>query len=205
MTLVRQALHIRTGQRATVEALDAWLADHAVAVVPVADVYAACVHLLQRYDQVPELVLLGADWLSASELGILRYVRETWPRAAIIVYGAARDWSACELAPLTMVCQGAPELQRLIAQTPAEVVRRIHGEPVPLAASNASGPAAVSAVVAPCPDRPVAVAGETGLLDYSAPAESGALEGAPAAGGAAPRALLTAEELAALLDRSDER
>jgi len=206
VTLVRQALHIRTGQRAAVEMLDAWLADHAVAVVPISDVYAACAHLLQRYEQVAELVLLGADWLAKGELSILRYVRETWPRAAVVVYGTARDLAACELAPLTLVCQGSAELERLVAQTPEAIVRRIHGEPVPLcvAASEAARPASSVETDTAETEAPEEAGDETDLVDYSALAAGGEMEETTAAGADLPRSLLTPEELAALLDRRDE-
>jgi hypothetical protein len=122
---VRSALHIRTGQRAAADALDAWLAQYQVESVPFGDVYEACVHLLQNYAHVPDLVLVGADWLSDNEVNIVRYVRQTWSAAAIVVYGSAPDTPRVDVLPLVMTCRGERGLRTLLGGTPAELVRRL--------------------------------------------------------------------------------
>jgi len=121
---VRRAVHIRTGQPAAAEAIDAWLSDHDVEVLACADVYEACVHLLREYHNVPEMVVIGTDWLAPDELAIVRYARETWPRAAIVVYGAGAS-PAPEASPLTIACGSDAALRTVLADSPAQLLERL--------------------------------------------------------------------------------
>lgn len=125
MVEVRSAIHIRTGQCAIVEALDAWLARHRAEVIAFADVYEACVHLIKDCEQIPDLALIGADWLADDEFDIVAYIRQTWPRTAVVVYGGAREAPLVDLLPMMLTCRTEVALQQLLAGTPTDLVRRM--------------------------------------------------------------------------------
>jgi hypothetical protein len=125
VTGVRSAIHVRTGTRASTDAIDAWLSQHQVAVVPFDDVYAACAHLLKNFAQIPDLVFVGTDWLSRDELGIVPYVRQTWSRTGIVVYGEAAETPPFDWLPLVLMCRGKAALDAVLAAPPASVVRRL--------------------------------------------------------------------------------
>lgn len=131
---VRSAIHVRTGQRGAVEAIDAWLSRHQVAVVPLGDAYQACVYLLKHYQRIPDLALIGADWLADDEIDIISYLRHTWPRTGVLVYGSSPQTPLCELLPLTRTCRGEAALRELLACTPAELLSELCTE---LAATGA--------------------------------------------------------------------
>jgi len=119
---VQSALHIRTGQRASAVALDAWLSRHEVAVVGVEDVYEACVYLLKNYEQVADLVLIGVDGLAEDEAAIIGRVRDTWPRAGIVIYGRPGAFPVPCVAPPLQVCCTTEALDRVLSQTPAQLL-----------------------------------------------------------------------------------
>jgi hypothetical protein len=179
---VRNAIHVQTGQRVLVEQFDRWLERHDVSSAVFEDAYAACVHLLQNYNAIPDLALVGADWLSADELSIIAYIRQTWPRTAIVVYVGQREAPRVELLPLTRVVAGEAAVREWTARTPSERVAEI----------NAELPAVLPVRMA----RSAEQAGVEALLEPSKAAASEADE-------VAPRELLTAEELAALLGTAD--
>jgi hypothetical protein len=200
-----------------VDAIDAWLTDHEVEAFACADVYEACVHLLREYENVPDLVLMGADWLAEDELGIVRYVRETWPQAVMVLYGAAAP-AGLDLLPLTLTCRTDAGLQELLAKPPAQVVRQLRARatprspaaPLPAVAAAPAGPSVVE------PPRLRPLKNEPPLPPGSAPTSRPAASpadpdlSASLGGGLKltaadpPRSILTAEELAALLDLPDE-
>jgi hypothetical protein len=122
---VRSAIHVRTGECAVVEALDHWLARHHVDVIPFADVYDACVHLIKDCEHIPDLALIGADWLADDEFNIVTYIRQTWPRTGIVVYGGARETPLVDLLPMMLTCRTEAALQQLLAGTPTDLVRRL--------------------------------------------------------------------------------
>jgi hypothetical protein len=145
---VHSAIHVRTGQRTLVEAIDAWLTQHRVEVTPLDDVYAACVHLLKCYEHIPDLVFVGADWLSRDELSIVSYVRQTWSRSGIVVYGDNSEIPLFDFLPLVLTCRGGAATRALLGGTPADLVRRFGQQLPPL-------------VLAPAPpDEAVARSGE---------------------------------------------
>jgi hypothetical protein len=129
---VRSAIHVRTGQRASAEAIDAWLTAQRIEIIPFDDVYAACVHLLQRYEDIPDLAFVGTDWLGSDELQIVSYIRETWPRTGVVVYGHTADAPRCDFLSQTLACRGGAALRELLAATPADVARRLREQLRPL-------------------------------------------------------------------------
>lgn len=145
MFAVRRAIHICTGQRAAAEALDAWLAQHKVEVVGLPDVYDGCVYLLKNYESVPDLVFIGADWLAEDEFAIVRYVRETWPRAAVVVYGSSAATPSFDWAPWTHTCRTEAALRKLVGQPPAALLQQLADQAAP-ARTLPTGPGVLGAV-----------------------------------------------------------
>jgi len=186
---VRNALHVRTGQPAAAGALDAWLDRHGVERTAFDDVYSACVHLLTQYERVPDLVFVGADWLLEDEFGILRYLRETWPRVGIVVYGRTDISPALHVAPLVCACPTQAALDRLLAETPARLLERLCAE---------------SSQLWTAPKRLESERRPDAIETHAPPAQRVTCAAPALSEPDPPRALLTAEELAALLDDPDE-
>jgi len=191
---VRSAIHVRTGPAALTAEVDQWLTRHGVANRAFDDAYAACAHLLLHFDQVPDLALVAVDALRPDELELVGFIRQTWPRAGIIVYGELAGAGLADGLSRTMSCRSPAALQRLLAESPSDVLRRL----------SAGDPPAEQGVL----PRPVPAGGARGpTADVPMPGLPRAADGtaARAAGGENPdpRAVLTAEELAALLDEGD--
>lgn len=197
-------MHIRTGQRATADTVDAWLSRHGVEVVAPADVYDACAQLLLEFDRIADLVLIGTDWLAPDDLRIVRYIRETWPRSAIVLYGGGAETAGAELTPFVWPCRTGADLARLVAAPPADVLRHLAEEALPrtLTGPSAELPALRRPPVGDPPGHVPPVRPDSrGRPQAAASDGSVALGGGPGRVAAeTPRSLLTAEELAALLD-----
>jgi hypothetical protein len=194
---VHSAIHIRTGQKSVVKRVDDWLAAHDVGCVTFDDVYGACVYLLRHYDRIPDLVLVGADWLARDEYNIVSYVRQTWPRVGVVVYGSAGSTPLFDLLPLMIACDSAAALEQLLAESPGAVVRR-------MLASVSPGELAAASGAPPAPQQPLGVGPlppPRGAVEESAAPASSELRVAPTE---PPRSILSAEELSALLDASDD-
>ena len=212
MYAVRNAMHIRTGQRAAAEAVDAWLGQHQVDVAAFADVYAACAFLLKHFDRVPELTFIGADWLAESEFAIARYIRETWPRTGIVLYGSAGVPLGADVAPLVLTCRGEAALREVIALRPAEVLRKIHSTAAPLSVGprpEASRTLLASAEVKEvhcmgAADTKSASSAPRGDHDACVP-NSKSPHNLHVAETETTRPILTAEELSSLLETPDEQ
>lgn len=132
MTRSGPTLHIRTGDPGLADAIDAWLRASAVEPVICVDAYEACVHLLKRAEDVPELVFVGVDWLAPDEQEVIRYVRDTWPAVGMVVYGAPLAPGVAD-TPLIRVCAARSDLLPLLAAPPAELVDRFAREGAPTA------------------------------------------------------------------------
>lgn len=208
MLSVHQAWHIRTGQRAAIDTIDGWLQEHCVQVAPFFNVYDACVHLLRHYDQIPDLVFLGADWLARDEFGIVRLVRETWPRVAIIVYGQTPETPSFDYAPLMCTCRSLDELHTLISDSPSALLRRLSTDPLSAAPSAAPEPAVP--IINTEPEMPPARRTsqsrddrESTVLDQDVDDSTAGPSLRVAQATEPPRSILTTEELSALLDGPD--
>lgn len=200
MATVRSAIHVRTGQRAVSAAIDDWLARNAVAVTGFADVYDACLYLLRQYERIPDLALLGADWLADDELPLIAYLRQTWPRTVMVVYGGATAPVRVDLLPLTVTVYGPAALDTLLADTPADLVGR-HLSERPSGVEQRTPPA--GSPHRPVPNGPrLPVLGLDSVCGAAAPGDSPSDLELPRFEW--PRSILTAEELAALLDRRPE-
>lgn len=205
----RTAIHLCTGQHADAQALNAWLERHGVEVIGFDDVYRACVHLLRRYERIPDLALVGTDWLMDDEINIVAFLRQTWPRVAVILYGGTHESPLVELLPLTRTCRGAAGLSELTSRSPDELLREL------------------TADAGPPPSRPLVEwrdsaesdrggeqrgmrAGDRAAAPRIEASEIGERSEEPRAAlklsnTESPRSILTAEELAALLDLPERK
>lgn len=135
MTQVTRAFHLRGGQRTTVDLVDGWLNQHALEVWGCADSFQACTQLLTAAGDPVQLAFLGVDWLGPDELAIVDYVRETWPRAGMVIYGSA-PFGSLQAPDLAVYCGSRAALQAaldhtvdgLIAYLRRQSRRRAHSE-----------------------------------------------------------------------------
>lgn len=125
MISARRALHLRSGESGASERIDAWLGDYGLDVVHCAHAYEACVFVLKQGERVPDLVIVGTDWLASDELPILEYFRETWPGAAILVYGSRSAEIEPETPSMSACCPTLEALDDVLSETPAEFVRQM--------------------------------------------------------------------------------
>ncbi len=220
------AIHICTGQRATGRAVEAWLAEYGVETVRFDDVYEACAYLLKHYDRVPDLVLVGIDWLAPSEFNIVPYIRQTWPRVGMVVYGATTNAPLFDALPYVLTCSSAAALRSILGRSPNDLAGRLYGQhtaavPVVVGAAHAQPAVVPHAPAAPTTPAPLpatrtvereGTAAATPVIEREAAREETAEAAAqrPVTKSqmdipqAPPRAILTAEELSALLDNSGD-
>lgn len=205
----RRAIHIRSGQAGAGQAVDNWLEHHGVERVCCADVLDACAFILKSSAFVPDLAFVGVDRLTADDLAIIKYLRETWPAIAIVLYGEHAELNSSTRATRTLVCPSRAALDQILAAPPDRLLAQFWRLPSPTAEpdteaddgfigrserhtatpqttddsdpANAKGPAAVS--------EPL-----------EAPRGDDACRSHPPPLGPAPRSTLTPEELAILLE-----
>jgi len=211
MERCRKAIHLRTGDRATDEAITSWLERHGVESVGCADPFEACCLALRQPELAPDLILIGVDWLAPDELGVHEYLHQTWPAAAVVLYSSGPAGAILAGGPATIVHRSAESLQRMLAGPPEALLTALR---------DAARPAADSAAWRPQPTLPPDTASSAGDPADAAPGAAVACgAGAPAAAvprpapdgeqtQAAPRTplaqtILTREELAALLADDD--
>lgn len=138
------AMHVRTGDPASAGVVDDWLRAHDVRIVDCADVYDACVQLIQQAELVPDLVFIGADWLEADEQQILRYVRDTWPAVGVVVYGQPPQ-AFTERIDRLQLCVSRTDLERLLDRAPPELVAKLDADTGVSLPSRAGGARRVNA------------------------------------------------------------
>lgn len=90
MSDVGFAIHVTTGETRAIASVDRWLMGNRLCVARVNDPYAAVVQLLSD-SREPAVVLVGADWLAASEYCLLAMIQQRHPNALIAVYGEGVD------------------------------------------------------------------------------------------------------------------
>ena len=189
MSLVRSALHLRTGETSAAEAISSWLRQHRVGGTDFSDAYEACVYLLEQSEETPDLAFVGTDWLTPDEFPIIRYIHETWPGVGVIIYGDGGELPPQESGALMWRCGSVDALRQVLADSPANVLQRLRehrGDDVALLPTSEQ-----RADCAPAPGPGTA----GGARRYPPPDERNSL---------ASRSVLTAEELAALLDDKTE-
>jgi hypothetical protein len=100
-----------------------WLEQHHLETVSCRDPFEACVYALTRPDACPDLILLGGDWLAAEEHVIIDYLRETWPSAAIVLYGLGFSPTEFRNRPGLRCFDSAAAVNRLTAEPPEAIVK----------------------------------------------------------------------------------
>ncbi len=118
--------------------VDQWLDRQGFQTCEFTDPYMACAHLVRRIADIPDLVFVGADWLSPEELILVQYLRETWPSVGVVVYANGNVSGVCEPAP---PAAGLLFLGRT-AWLPGELARAVAGRPAGPAERAAVGAAA---------------------------------------------------------------
>jgi hypothetical protein len=118
---MRSAIHICSGDQASEALVDRWLLSGDLSVQRFEDVYSACVYLVRNPDSPPDLVAVGASWLTRDELAIIAYVEQTWPAAPLVVYGLSDDAGRIGASQRVRVCRSSAELRVLLEQLPADL------------------------------------------------------------------------------------
>jgi hypothetical protein len=203
--------------------VDQWLDRQGFQTCEFTDPYMACAHLVRRIADIPDLVFVGADWLSPEELILVQYLRETWPSVGVVVYANGNVSGVCEPAPLRLVCCSSAALRGCLENSPEQLLDALRARPSvqPLepqrggsaAVIDARPPADRAAMLGDQFDdlwsaalgRPGPTAGRApqGVAHAHAndPGVERAEQGSPHNG--APRGILSDEELEALLGRDD--
>ena len=125
-----KALHLRTGDRSTDNAIAQWLERHHVECSSCRDPFEACIHALIKPEARPDLILIGTDWLAPDENSVIGRLRETWPAVPLVLYGhhdAAP--SAFEPDRGQRRIEGAAALRGFLAEDPSAVVAQLQAAP----------------------------------------------------------------------------
>lgn len=113
---MRSAIHICVGDRTAEDAVNDWLQAGGATVVELGDAYAATAWLIRHRDQPPGICVVGAHWLRSDELVLLTYIRRTWPRTPLVVYGLPPGERLPDDAGHAIVCRSPAELQALLSE-----------------------------------------------------------------------------------------
>lgn len=120
----RRAIHIRTGEPGAGQAVDNWLERHGVEQICCVDVLDACAFILKNSARVPDLAFVGMNRLTADDLAIVKYLRETWPAVAIVLYGEHAELDSYARAPRTLVCPSRAALDEILAAPPDNLLAK---------------------------------------------------------------------------------
>lgn len=112
----RAILHLSTAERSASADVSAWAEACGDAEVMVCgDAFDACVQALQpsaSYD----LIFVGTDRLAVDEFVVVRYLRESFPKAVLILYGQDAGLVEYSVMPLTAVYRSRAALGELLAR-----------------------------------------------------------------------------------------
>jgi hypothetical protein len=204
-----KAIHLRTGDRGTDNAISAWLEKHGVDVVACADPFEACLVALSRSEPAPDLALVGVDWLAPDELGIVEYFAQAWPGLTLVLYGSPQATARFQPAPLTVVYRSPDALQRVLSESPDKLLARSRAEAAPdeVRRAQPENPGtharrAETFVILPARAETQDPGREPQKQDRP-PGAAGEEETGKTTAAAAPHSILTREELAALLEDDD--
>lgn len=115
------AIHLRTGHDADAQTVERWLAQHHWQCIPCADAFELCTRALRQPELIPDLVLLGLDWLPPDEQAVSGHIADTWPAAIIVAYSHdARVPAGLAARAGVSSCP----LQQLLRLRPADLLRR---------------------------------------------------------------------------------
>lgn len=118
---MRNSIHICAGDRTAEASVDLWLERGGFRVLRFEDPYSACAYLVTNQDDPPDLVVVGANWLTEDELAIIDYVEQSWPGVAQVVYGFPHDANLQAVPSCTVICRSNAQLRELLERSPTEV------------------------------------------------------------------------------------
>ena len=204
----RRAIHIRAGQAGAGQAVDNWLEHHGVERVRCADVLDACAFILKNSAHVPDLAFVGVDWLTADDLAIIKYLRETWPAIAIVLYGEHAKLDPHARATRTLVCPSRAALDEILAAPPDRLLAKFWRISSPAEPDTEADDGFIgrnerpTATPQTSDDSDPADAEEPAAVSepLEAPRGDDASRSHPPPLGPSPRSTLTPEELAILLE-----
>lgn len=199
------ALHVPLGEADLVTQVDRWLAGYDVRVQVCSDAYELCGIMARQYENAPDFVLIGTDWLLADEFQVFQFTHSTWPEALIIAYGCASDQVPLDVGARFFSCPSPRALVRLLAESPTTLLDR-HRLAVRSPQSGASG-LALLAMAGPgegAAERSVQGSPSDCRFSSESSAQSTAAPGVPSGLPAArPRSPLTSAERRTLLGESE--
>lgn len=201
-----RALHVRTGVPALCARVTSWLGDHSVQHVACDDAFQAVAYLLRHPENMPDIVLVGLDWLADDDFSLFAFLHDTWPSAAVVTYVNESLRRTPAPHPSTIDCQSPTELASVLANSPAAILgaaqsaRLTEGE-TPRVEASASQPEPPDMREPPrlasVPELPPLRAGAA-----ANPADnSRGVRRTPLRSVSRPADLLTPDELAALLKK----
>lgn len=120
MDHVGVAMHLRTSQDADAQSVERWLSQHQLHSHTCRDAFELCTRALRQPEQIPDLVLIGLDWLAPEDAAVCSHVADTWPAAVIIGYTHGERVPEHLSAPAAVRCFPLPQLLRL---KPADLLR----------------------------------------------------------------------------------
>jgi len=127
MERCEHAIHLRTGDGVVDAAVGDWLERNHTQTVSFSDVFETCVYALSKGTREPSLALIGTDWIAPDELGIIRYLREAWPRVTAVLYGRLpADVMASEFGVRHF--GSASAIRDMLKRTPAALTELKRGE-----------------------------------------------------------------------------
>ncbi len=118
---MRNSIHICAGDRTAEASVDLWLERGGFRVLRFEDPYSACAYLVTNQDDPPDLVVVGANWLTEDELAIIAYVEQSWPGVAQVVYGFPHDANLQGVPSRAVICRSNAQLRELLERSPGEV------------------------------------------------------------------------------------
>ncbi len=114
-------MHLRTSQDADAQAVERWLSQHDLHSNVCRDAFELCARALRQPEIMPDLVLVGLDWLSPDDLAVCDHVSDTWPAAVVVGYTHGERVPDHLSPPPHVRCFPLPQLLRL---KPADLLRR---------------------------------------------------------------------------------
>ena len=208
MNTPRRTIHIRAGGAGAGQAVDNWLERHGVERVCCADALDACAFILKNSAHVPDLAFVGVDRLTADDLAIIKYLRETWPAIGIVLYGEHAELDPHTRATRTLVCPSRAALDEILAASPDRLLAQFWRLPSSTESDTEADDRFIGRSARPAAtphtsddsDQADAKGPATVSEPLKPPGDNDASRSHPPPPSPAPRSMLTPEELAILLE-----
>jgi hypothetical protein len=116
----RSAIHVQPGNGAADAVLRSWFERQNAAVLRFADVYRACAFAVRHRSEAPDVTAVGLDGLDADESAIVRYLCEAWPAGLCVAYGEAAGAASFPATANLAVCRTVAELEEVLSEAEAD-------------------------------------------------------------------------------------